>query len=89
MRHPTPIVIPCHRVAGDGSLTGYRGGLQRKRALLDFEAARPDIMDPPGSAFAAVIDSSNSLPVGADRGLLCSLASVARPRNRTRRSRHG
>jgi methylated-DNA-[protein]-cysteine S-methyltransferase len=38
---PTPIVIPCHRVVGaDGSLTGYRGGLQRKRALLDFEAAR-------------------------------------------------
>lgn len=37
---PTPIVIPCHRVIGaDGSLTGYRGGLQRKRALLDFEAA--------------------------------------------------
>jgi methylated-DNA-[protein]-cysteine S-methyltransferase len=37
---PTPIVIPCHRVVGaDGSLTGYRGGLQRKRALLDFEAA--------------------------------------------------
>jgi methylated-DNA-[protein]-cysteine S-methyltransferase len=38
---PTPIVIPCHRVVGaDGSLTGYRGGLQRKRALLDFEARR-------------------------------------------------
>ena len=38
---PTPVVIPCHRVVGaDGSLTGYRGGLQRKRALLDFEAAR-------------------------------------------------
>ncbi len=38
---PTPIVIPCHRVVGaDGSLTGYRGGLQRKRALLDFEAGR-------------------------------------------------
>ena len=37
---PTPIVVPCHRVVGaDGSLTGYRGGLQRKRALLDFEAA--------------------------------------------------
>jgi methylated-DNA-[protein]-cysteine S-methyltransferase len=36
---PTPIVIPCHRVVGaDGSLTGYRGGLRRKRALLDFEA---------------------------------------------------
>jgi methylated-DNA-[protein]-cysteine S-methyltransferase len=38
---PTPVVVPCHRVVGaDGSLTGYRGGLQRKRALLDFEAAR-------------------------------------------------
>jgi methylated-DNA-[protein]-cysteine S-methyltransferase len=37
---PTPIVIPCHRVVGaDGSLTGYRGGLQRKRVLLDFESA--------------------------------------------------
>jgi methylated-DNA-[protein]-cysteine S-methyltransferase len=37
---PTPIVVPCHRVVGaDGSLTGYRGGLQRKRSLLDFEAA--------------------------------------------------
>ena len=32
------IVIPCHRVLGkDGSLTGYAGGLQRKRWLLDFE----------------------------------------------------
>lgn len=37
---PIPIVIPCHRVLGaDGSLTGYGGGLHRKRALLDFEAA--------------------------------------------------
>jgi methylated-DNA-[protein]-cysteine S-methyltransferase len=37
-RTPAPIVIPCHRVLGaDGSLTGYRGGLQRKRALLDHE----------------------------------------------------
>jgi methylated-DNA-[protein]-cysteine S-methyltransferase len=37
---PIPIVVPCHRVIGaDGSLTGYGGGLHRKRALLDFEAA--------------------------------------------------
>ena len=37
---PTPIVLPCHRVlAADGSLTGYIGGLQRKQALLDLEAA--------------------------------------------------
>ena len=35
---PVPIVIPCHRVLGaDGSLTGYRGGLAVKRALLAFE----------------------------------------------------
>jgi methylated-DNA-[protein]-cysteine S-methyltransferase len=37
---PTPIIVPCHRVLGaNGALTGYRGGLWRKRALLEFEAA--------------------------------------------------
>ncbi len=37
--NPIPIVIPCHRVIGaDGSLTGYGGGLERKRLLLDLEA---------------------------------------------------
>ena len=36
---PVPIIVPCHRVIGaDGSLTGYGGGLDRKRALLDFES---------------------------------------------------
>ena len=36
---PIPIVVPCHRVvAVDGALTGYGGGLERKRALLDLEA---------------------------------------------------
>jgi len=40
-RTPTPIIVPCHRVIGaDGSLTGYGGGLQRKRALLDLESGR-------------------------------------------------
>ena len=38
-RTPVPIVVPCHRVvAADGALTGYGGGLERKRALLDLEA---------------------------------------------------
>jgi methylated-DNA-[protein]-cysteine S-methyltransferase len=37
-RTPVPIVVPCHRVVGsDGSLRGYAGGLDRKRALLDLE----------------------------------------------------
>lgn len=37
-RNPVSVLIPCHRVLGrDGSLTGYAGGLARKRALLDLE----------------------------------------------------
>jgi methylated-DNA-[protein]-cysteine S-methyltransferase len=37
-RTPTPILVPCHRVIGaDGSLTGYGGGLERKRTLLELE----------------------------------------------------
>ncbi|WP_170312827.1 methylated-DNA--[protein]-cysteine S-methyltransferase [Prescottella subtropica] len=39
-RNPIGIVVPCHRVIGsDGSLTGYAGGLDRKRFLLDLEGA--------------------------------------------------
>jgi len=39
-RNPIAVVIPCHRVIGsDGSLTGYGGGLDRKRYLLGLEAA--------------------------------------------------
>ncbi len=38
-RNPISVIVPCHRVIGaDGSLTGYGGGLERKRALLDLEA---------------------------------------------------
>lgn len=37
-RNPISIIIPCHRVVGgDGSLTGYAGGIERKRWLLDHE----------------------------------------------------
>lgn len=39
-RNPIPIIIPCHRVIGaDGSLTGYAGGIERKRHLLQLEGA--------------------------------------------------
>ena len=38
--NPVSILVPCHRVVGsDGSLTGYAGGLDRKRALLELEGA--------------------------------------------------
>jgi methylated-DNA-[protein]-cysteine S-methyltransferase len=40
-RNPLCIVIPCHRVIGStGQLTGYAGGLGRKRTLLEIERAR-------------------------------------------------
>jgi methylated-DNA-[protein]-cysteine S-methyltransferase len=39
-RNPLCIIIPCHRVVGaTGNLTGYAGGLARKRALLEIECA--------------------------------------------------
>ena len=39
-RNPLSIVVPCHRVLGsDGTLTGYAGGLDRKKALLVLEGA--------------------------------------------------
>jgi methylated-DNA-[protein]-cysteine S-methyltransferase len=38
-RNPVAVIVPCHRVIGaDGTLTGYGGGLERKRLLLDLEA---------------------------------------------------
>lgn len=38
-RNPVSILIPCHRVVGEKSLTGYDGGLKRKAWLLDWEKA--------------------------------------------------
>jgi methylated-DNA-[protein]-cysteine S-methyltransferase len=50
--NPLAIVVPCHRVIGaDGTLTGYAGGLHRKRYLLDLEARRrqPELFADVGS----------------------------------------
>ena len=46
-RNPIAIVIPCHRVIGsDGSLTGYGGGLARKRFLLGLESTYSGLFEP-------------------------------------------
>ncbi len=52
-RNPIGIIVPCHRIMGsDGSLTGYAGGLARKRALLALEDAKRDLPSHPRLANA-------------------------------------
>ena len=47
-RNPLSIVVPCHRVVGaTGSLTGYGGGLEAKRFLLDLERRVLEGAQPP------------------------------------------
>jgi methylated-DNA-[protein]-cysteine S-methyltransferase len=49
-RNPISVIIPCHRVIGaDGSLTGYGGGLPRKRWLLGHEVATLNRLGQPAS----------------------------------------
>jgi methylated-DNA-[protein]-cysteine S-methyltransferase len=44
-KNPISIIVPCHRVVGaSGSLTGYGGGLPRKRYLLSFEKGEPTLL---------------------------------------------
>lgn len=44
-RNPIGIIVPCHRVVGStGELTGYGGGLARKRYLLDFEQGKQQLV---------------------------------------------
>jgi len=41
-RNPISIIVPCHRVIGaNGGLTGYGGGMERKKMLLDLEQGEP------------------------------------------------
>lgn len=52
--NPLPIIIPCHRVIGsDGTLTGFGGGIDTKRYLLDLERSRSGL-------FAAGLDPATS-----------------------------
>jgi methylated-DNA-[protein]-cysteine S-methyltransferase len=48
--NPIPIIIPCHRVIGsNGKLTGYGGGLETKRWLLDFEQSHSGLFSSQGA----------------------------------------
>ena len=43
-RNPIGVIVPCHRIVGsDGSLTGYAGGIERKRALLALESGAREL----------------------------------------------
>lgn len=58
-RNPISIFIPCHRVMGsDGSLTGYAGGLERKRKLLALEAAVEPLLQHPAPRIPLVSSDS-------------------------------
>jgi methylated-DNA-[protein]-cysteine S-methyltransferase len=67
-RNPISILVPCHRVIGaDGSLTGYGGGLERKRWLLALEAGQASLLDHEGGyagtpAFSERDESGRSRP---------------------------
>jgi methylated-DNA-[protein]-cysteine S-methyltransferase len=53
-RNPLTIIVPCHRIVGStGSLTGYAGGLDRKRALLTLEGSLDGGQQPMFAAVAA------------------------------------
>jgi methylated-DNA-[protein]-cysteine S-methyltransferase len=44
-RNPLTIIVPCHRIVGaSGQLTGYAGGIARKRALLALESGIPELL---------------------------------------------
>jgi methylated-DNA-[protein]-cysteine S-methyltransferase len=53
-QNPVSIIVPCHRVIGvNGRLVGYGGGIERKRALLQFEATVRDFGPTPFSRLVA------------------------------------
>ena len=58
-RNPLAVVLPCHRVVGsDGSLTGYAGGLERKRTLLDLERRQLGLVSNPAGGQASLFDAA-------------------------------
>lgn len=82
--NPIAIVIPCHRVVGaDGSLTGYGGGLPRKRWLLDHEA-RIQKLDLGLEPVHALVERTEATPA-AKRTASRPSASSATPKRAAKR----
>lgn len=89
-RNPVSIIVPCHRVVGStGDLTGYGGGVERKRYLLDFEhrhaagGANSPVMAEPGRAGADAPERGRgSRPRSRDRAHEIAVAP-ARSRSTT------
>jgi O-6-methylguanine DNA methyltransferase len=76
-KNPVSIVVPCHRVIGaDGSLTGYGGGIERKRWLLAHERAGTRCKNGEGGAFVSggALGPGGRLPINTDGGALVSAA---------------
>jgi methylated-DNA-[protein]-cysteine S-methyltransferase len=70
--NPISIVVPCHRVIGaDGSLTGYGGGLHRKRWLLEHEQKCRSGVGP--SRTSIVEPAVSTMPVSAEDGVFATL----------------
>jgi O-6-methylguanine DNA methyltransferase len=68
-RNPISIIVPCHRVIGaDGSLTGYGGGLDRKRWLLAHEAGGDPGLMPYRAAAAPETGIDAPLPAYLNQG---------------------
>ena len=64
-RNPLCLVVPCHRVvASDGRLTGYAGGVDRKRRLLELEGAVPNY--PGGTTTAQTAGTGPAGPGGPE-----------------------
>lgn len=65
-RNPVGIIVPCHRVIGrDGTLTGYAGGLDRKRQLLKHESLHEGSMRPSTRAMPLFDDTHVSAKAAA------------------------
>lgn len=61
--NPVAIVVPCHRVIGvHGTLTGYAGGVERKRWLLEHESGRAAVLArPPGRGQRSLFGEASAL----------------------------